>query len=313
MIICTNVISIHALLAESDNLRVVDGSKSSIISIHALLAESDSTLRQLQSALCYFYPRSPCGERQYITTITICIALFLSTLSLRRATPRTAGSIMCTRFLSTLSLRRATHNRLPSIPSACISIHALLAESDISKNAAMGNPTFISIHALLAESDLHCLGGGLLALHFYPRSPCGERREKKSSGAAVFTISIHALLAESDRLLIFVDMRCCVFLSTLSLRRATLSWSGETTAGTYFYPRSPCGERPRSAGPWQAECMDFYPRSPCGERPNQPTTVICQSYFYPRSPCGERPTAMLFTFLSFQFLSTLSLRRATWS
>ena len=34
-------ISIHALLAESDNLRVVDGSKSSIISIHALLAESD--------------------------------------------------------------------------------------------------------------------------------------------------------------------------------------------------------------------------------------------------------------------------------
>ena len=35
------LISIHALLAESDNLRVVDGSKSSIISIHALLAESD--------------------------------------------------------------------------------------------------------------------------------------------------------------------------------------------------------------------------------------------------------------------------------
>ena len=34
-------ISIHALLAESDNLRVVDGSISSIISIHALLAESD--------------------------------------------------------------------------------------------------------------------------------------------------------------------------------------------------------------------------------------------------------------------------------
>ena len=34
-------ISIHALLAESDNLRVVDGSRSSIISIHALLAESD--------------------------------------------------------------------------------------------------------------------------------------------------------------------------------------------------------------------------------------------------------------------------------
>ena len=34
-----------------------------VISIHALLAESDA-LRQLQSALCRnFYPRSPCGER----------------------------------------------------------------------------------------------------------------------------------------------------------------------------------------------------------------------------------------------------------
>ena len=41
-------ISIHALLAESDNLRVVDGSKSSIISIHALLAESDVTVLGIQ-------------------------------------------------------------------------------------------------------------------------------------------------------------------------------------------------------------------------------------------------------------------------
>ena len=56
-------ISIHALLAESDmfvNLRVLDGS----ISIHALLAESDLAL------LCVFSIHF----------------LFLSTLSLRRAT-----------------------------------------------------------------------------------------------------------------------------------------------------------------------------------------------------------------------------------
>ena len=44
-------ISIHALLAESDNLRVLDGSKSSIISIHALLAESDSNLTQKKHPL----------------------------------------------------------------------------------------------------------------------------------------------------------------------------------------------------------------------------------------------------------------------
>ena len=46
-----NIISIHALLAESDNLRVLDGSKSSIISIHALLAESDSKSAQNSGAL----------------------------------------------------------------------------------------------------------------------------------------------------------------------------------------------------------------------------------------------------------------------
>ena len=33
------------------------------ISIHALLAESDETFRQAVSAELYFYPRSPCGER----------------------------------------------------------------------------------------------------------------------------------------------------------------------------------------------------------------------------------------------------------
>ena len=34
------------------------------ISIHALLAESDETFSQVVSSELYFYPRSPCGERQ---------------------------------------------------------------------------------------------------------------------------------------------------------------------------------------------------------------------------------------------------------
>ena len=68
------------------HLRVLDGSKSSIISIHALLAESD-TLRKLQLALGRnFYPRSPCGERHCNHTKGKKRKTFLSTLSLRRAT-----------------------------------------------------------------------------------------------------------------------------------------------------------------------------------------------------------------------------------
>ena len=34
-------------------------------------------------------------------------------------------------------------------------------------------------------------------------------------------------------------------------------------------------------------------------------------YFYPRSPCGERLKTGILLNLTFQFLSTLSLRRAT--
>ena len=101
-------ISIHALLAESDNahpeIRLRDA-----ISIHALLAESDHNV-------CRDFGAS----RQ-----------FLSTLSLRRATVRPTGDQPSTPgFLSTLSLRRATSKLQRSIDIISISIHALLAESD---------------------------------------------------------------------------------------------------------------------------------------------------------------------------------------
>ena len=56
-------------------------------------------------------------------------------------------------FLSTLSLRRATYQDKFSIPSDNISIHALLAESDQEIDNGHETSPYISIHALLAESD----------------------------------------------------------------------------------------------------------------------------------------------------------------
>ena len=35
--------------------------------------------------------------------------------------------------------------------------------------------------------------------YFYPRSPCGERRNRKNDHLLPTSISIHALLAESDQ------------------------------------------------------------------------------------------------------------------
>ena len=60
----------------------------------------------------------------------------------------------------------------------------------------------ISIHALLAESDLHISEKWARENHnFYPRSPCGERRCSCIDRCAMPAISIHALLAESDEFL----------------------------------------------------------------------------------------------------------------
>ena len=78
------------------------------ISIHALLAESDSF----------------CAE------FIILQMIFLSTLSLRRATSGKCAVSSAISFLSTLSLRRATLAALAIKPITKISIHALLAESD---------------------------------------------------------------------------------------------------------------------------------------------------------------------------------------
>ena len=100
--------------------------------------------------------------------------------------------------------------------------------------------------------------------NFYPRSPCGERPD----GLYFLgrrNISIHALLAESDLFVHQFFIHYNLFLSTLSLRRATESMQDRPEEKKHFYPRSPCGER-RYILAHEMSSQDFYPRSPCGER-----------------------------------------------
>ena len=126
-------------------------------------------------------------------------------------------------------------------------------------------------------------------MHFYPRSPCGERPRTTASAAPTTG-----------------------FLSTLSLRRATRVLECTRNAHTDFYPRSPCGERRESQPPSVRPTKDFYPRSPCGERRLKIScTASASRDFYPRSPCGERHLRLYFKHPNVEFLSTLSLRRAT--
>ena len=78
---------------------------------------------------------------------------------------------------------------------------------------------------------------------FYPRSPCGERLVMMEEENMILDFSIHALLAESDGVLHMDRWLAGLFLSTLSLRRATALSLPFGAVWIVFYPRSPCGER----------------------------------------------------------------------
>ena len=86
------------------------------ISIHALLAESDDVACGDRNKLRDFYPRSPCGERLLLMWYQCNTVVFLSTLSLRRATKPAQPTPAAVQFLSTLSLRRATPLPWPATP-----------------------------------------------------------------------------------------------------------------------------------------------------------------------------------------------------
>ena len=107
------------------------------------------------------------------------------------------------------------------VEEVSISIHALLAESDPCAWYAPAG-AHISIHALLAESDTDRMFCSRQRLNFYPRSPCGERPSAAAPIKLTRSISIHALLAESDDTGNNIGRGNTIFLSTLSLRRATL-------------------------------------------------------------------------------------------
>ncbi len=146
-------ISIHALLAESDGLtapanvqrrkflstlslrratcglRLHDGRCA--ISIHALLAESDGCWPRRARPSCYFYPRSPCGERRLADdALERLERISIHALLAESDKTRSEGINRNIAFLSTLSLRRATLATWQSDYICRISIHALLAESD---------------------------------------------------------------------------------------------------------------------------------------------------------------------------------------
>ena len=124
-------------------------------------------------------------------------------------------------------------------------------------------------------------------------------------------ISIHALLAESDYTHPIGVLITVIISIHALLAESDAPWLARLASYVNFYPRSPCGERPYPSQ-WRTLARDFYPRSPCGERRSgyfrfSRLDVISIHALLAESDCQWRRSVKLFR----QFLSTLSLRRAT--
>ena len=283
---------------------------SQFLSTLSLRRATNANLRR-HSSNNHFYPRSPCGERRLPTALRTPHQRFLSTLSLRRATRIPAFLPADRIFLSTLSLRRATINpanqtNLPGYfypRSPCGERHQRHLPDSTHRR--------ISIHALLAESD-HIFRNFLYRrLNFYPRSPCGER-------PAFDVLAVSAL----------------PFLSTLSLRRATDVIAVMTDAQSIsIHALLAESDSPPSITP--AASRNFYPRSPCGERHAADISQIREPRISIHALLAESDQAANgladappqisihallaesdavmdnIVFMPREFLSTLSLRRAT--
>ena len=193
-----------------------------VISIHALLAESDSTGLAWLASCFDFYPRSPCGERQTVNIRSHGDNNFYPRSPCGERPP-CVGWLQVIHYFYPRSPCGERHDGLIASANFCnFYPRSPCGERREEKSQADTTGT-ISIHALLAESDGIGFLLVLLTLNFYPRSPCGERHPLKAAKFNSFLISIHALLAESDTKSREYAKKYRLFLSTLSLRRATAS------------------------------------------------------------------------------------------
>ena len=203
------LISIHALLAESDFAGRLPSRRGIAISIHALLAESDRRTFRNQQRCSNFYPRSPCGERQrQLDAVTAAYMISIHALLAESDGVCNQKPPQARKFLSTLSLRRAT---------GIITTFAIIAGHFYPRSPCGERPSPCVVMNVRRDfyprspcGERRCQRGpGVPDLDFYPRSPCGERLQRQIEFERYSDISIHALLAESDAYCIN-DVRCIV-------------------------------------------------------------------------------------------------------
>ena len=150
-------------------------------------------------------------------------------------------------------------------------------------------------------------------IYFYPRSPYGERlRIVSVCSDNTSDISIHALLTESDESTTGI-LRFYPIISIHALLTESDHAPNQRLCqhNRNFYPRSPYGERHFTGSAWVPEfTISIHALLTESDSIGTLRTVRVKN-FYPRSPYGERRVKFKLNLVNQEFLSTLSLRRAT--
>ena len=182
-----------------------------------------------------------------------------------------------------------------------ISTHALHAESDDSAtNFCI--IAYISTHALHAESDFCRQNKFIWNTSFLPTLSMRRATNNMMLCYKAMTISTHALHAESDQMEPYNMLD--LIISTHALHaESDLHRRCDTPCHSVISTHALHAESDRCASTGCARRTSyFYPRSPCGERLHYVFPRPFPQYFYPRSPCGERH----YEFVLDDFLSMIS-------
>ena len=240
------MISIHALRGGSDPEAVGRNVLRQPISIHAPRGGSDVCRFRLELYVCHFNPRSPWGERPFLTpfpSFRLCYFnprspwgerhkpvfyekmadIFQSTLPVGGAT-RGSTTIWPRRvaFQSTLPVGGATLLRLcPAGGAGDFNPRSPWGERR-NDNTMACETIEISIHAPRGGSDVSVRFQPLRRLNFNPRSPWGERLFHDVSPILDIGISIHAPRGGSDLPQRLGRTAHLVFQSTLPVGGATM-------------------------------------------------------------------------------------------
>ena len=212
-------ISIHAPRGGSDHAKCVDG-QYLFISIHAPRGGSDRCAAGNKCELLDFNPRSPWGERLYISVILIKFHVFQSTLPVGGATARDipipglreisihaprGGSDLC--LLEQMLFLFDFNPRSPWGERRYVAAQvaqSLIFQSTLPVGGAtlvigiVAHGLSISIHAPRGGSDSLLVALERVLWYFNPRSPWGERRNSYQFVTRASKISIHAPRGGSD-------------------------------------------------------------------------------------------------------------------